>query len=366
MSADRSILVINSGSSSLKASLFSKNLERLWDEHFKNIKDPAQELRNLLDRRKMEPRAIAHRVVHGGTLYTKTTRVQGDILDNLRQLSKLAPLHNPACVQGIEAAMKAFPHTPQYAVFDTAFHASIPDHAATYGIPAELSRKHAIKRYGFHGIAHASMMDTFASRHSSEQNLITMQLGNGCSICAIKNGCSIDTSMGFTPMEGLLMSSRCGDLDPGIIDYLCESENIPITGLLDILNKQSGLLGVSGLSSDMKTLLENLDKREVRLAVELFCYRIIKYIGAYTAALKGCDTLVFGGGIGENAPYIREKVLHSFRWAGLHIDTEANNHAKSPEPNALHRITLPDSKIHAYVAGVNENYYIAKEVSFFV
>lgn len=355
---DSPILVINSGSSSLKVSLFTPTLERIWDEHVKNIQDLKQSLREIIEKYSpVTPQAIGHRFVHGGENYTQPTQLNDKAIEDLKSLSKLAPLHNPACLEGIAAAQELFPNTPQYAVFDTAFHATIPDYAHTYGLPYDLAQKHAIKRYGFHGIAHEAMWKAYAAKQKKTERVITLQLGNGCSICAIKNGKSIDISMGFTPTEGLLMSSRSGDLDPGIQEYLCREEGLSITQVMEMLNKRSGLLGISGLSTDMKTLLGNRDNLQVNLAIQVFCYRIIKYIGAYTSVLGGCDALLFGGGIGENSDVIRAEILQSF----AKLDLEINQRARGVGVGELRIISEKDSPLQAYVVGVDENRAIAEQ-----
>ena len=280
-----------------------------------DIRDHAHASRVLFDRLagsldKIE--AVGHRVVHGGDQFVEPTLITEQVEAGIDALSELAPLHNPSCLAGIRGARAILgPARPMVAVFDTAFHQTMPEVAKRYALPTELAERYRIRRYGFHGIAHASLANGYAActRNSLEQvRLITLQLGNGCSIAAIAQGRSVETSMGFTPLEGLVMGTRSGDVDASIISYLSERENVEAAEVEQWLNERSGLLGVSGRSNDMRELLraakQDQDKR-AQFAIDLFCYRVRKYLGAYLAVLEGADAIVFGGGIGENAPEIR-------------------------------------------------------------
>ena len=307
--------------------------------------------------------AIGHRVVQGASLFTRPTLITDDVVAKIEGLNELAPLHNPAAVAGIRAALDVFGHdTPNYAVFDTAFHSTLPEHAYTYALPHDLAEKHKIRRYGFHGTAHEYMLQQYARAHAippAEANIITLQLGNGCSATALKAGRSIDTSMGFTPLEGLVMGTRSGDLDPEIVGYLSEKEGATIPQIEDLLNTKSGLLGISGRTSDMRDLLTLLPTdHRATLAVEVFCYRVRKYIGAYMAALGGADGLVFGGGIGENAPLIRARICEPLAWSGLELDA-ALNAAVVAKAGV---ISSAASKVQVYVVPVDEALLIAQHI----
>ncbi|HEX8600837.1 MAG TPA: acetate kinase [Chloroflexia bacterium] len=308
-------------------------------------------------------RAIGHRVVQGGGLFTEPTLITEGVLSDIEGLNELAPLHNPAAVAGIRAALEVFgSDTPNYAVFDTAFHSTLPERAYTYALPHELAEKHRIRRYGFHGTAHEYMLLQYSQARgipTSEANIITLQLGNGCSAAAIKGGRSVDTSMGFTPLEGLVMGTRSGDLDPEIVSYLAEKEGVEVAEVEDWLNKRSGLLGVSGRTSDMRDLLAAMETdARARLAVEIFCYRVRKYLGAYMAVLGGADGVVFGGGIGENAPLIRDRICGDLAWCGLELDA-ARNAAVVGEAGV---ISSEASRVLVYVVPVDESLLIARHV----
>jgi acetate kinase len=271
---------------------------------------------------------IGHRVVHGGERFQAPTRITREVVAAIRELIPLAPLHNPANLLGIEVLRKLFPRVPQVAVFDTMFHQTLPPRAFHYALPYELYENHRIRRYGFHGTSHAYVAGEAAGhlgRNLEETNLITFHLGNGASAAAIKNGRSIDTSMGLTPLEGLVMGTRCGDIDPALHFYLLRETGMTPQELEGLLNAQSGLKGLCG-SNDMRDILEQGDRgnERARLAVDLFCYRIKKYIGAYVAVLGRVDALVFTGGIGENAPAIREKVIDGLEHLGMGVDPVKN------------------------------------------
>ena len=308
--------------------------------------------------------AIGHRVVHGGSKFSAPTLLTPEALTELESLDALAPLHNPPAMAGIRAARAVFgPDVPMVAVFDTAFHRTLPEHAATYALPHELARRHGIRRYGFHGLAHESMLRRYSELTgipTSQANLITVQLGGGCSVTAIREGRSVDTSMGFTPLEGLMMATRAGDIDPGVLTTLLRNENLSAAALEEMLNRQCGLLGVSGRSADMRELLAAApDDARAVLAVEMFCYRASKYVGAFLAALGGAQAVVFGGGIGENSPEVRARICERLAWFGLHLDASRN----LATPGADARITDDTSRLQAWVVAVDESVLVAEQTA---
>ncbi len=314
--------------------------------------------------RKFEIDAVGHRVVHGGNLFASTVLISDAVLGQIESLNELAPLHNPAAVSGIHAMRKILgARVPMAAAFDTSFHQTMPQIAALYAIPSELSEKHSLRRYGFHGLAHHFSLLRYSeiSGIPVEQiNLVTMHLGNGCSACAIRGGRSVDTSMGFTPLEGLVMGTRSGDLDPALVGFLARVENVDAVEVENWLNKRSGLLGLSGISSDMRELLAVYDRDpRARVAVDLFCYRARKYLGAYLAALDGAQAVIFSGGIGENAPSVREKIYAGMDWCGLILDEKNNAAAVGSEAC----ISAPGSRIGAYVIPSDEGVIIARETA---
>jgi acetate kinase len=276
--------------------------------------------------------AVGHRVVHGGERFTQSTLVTDDVRREIEKLIDLAPLHNPHNLRGITAARAVLGgNVPQVAVFDTAFHHTLPETAYLYAVPYQLYRRYHVRRYGFHGTSHryiAYRYRQLTGKSRDATKIITLHLGNGASACAIVAGNSVDTSMGFTPLEGLVMGTRSGDLDPAILDFVAAKEGLTLHDMDMMLNKQSGLLGLSGLTSDMRELLaeeaENGDRR-ARLAVDVFCYRVRKYIGAYLAAMNGADAIVFAGGIGENAPAIRARICDGLQQLGVVTDAGAND-----------------------------------------
>ena len=305
--------------------------------------------------------AVGHRVVHGGAFFTEAVVIDDDVLAKLEELNDLAPLHNPAAVAGIHAARKALGAAlPMAAVFDTAFHHTMPEIAATYAIPAELAEKHEIRRYGFHGMAHEYSLLRYAVLRGiapAEVDIVTMHLGNGASACAIRAGRSVDTSMGFTPLEGLVMGSRSGDLDPALVSYLARKEKVGADEVERWLNQRSGLRGVSGLSNDMRELMAAYESNpRTRLAVEVFCYRARKYLGAYLAVLGGADAVVFSGGIGENTPAVREKICQDMEWCGLVLDKDKNAAAIGSET----AISPADARVQIYVIPSDEESIIAR------
>lgn len=309
--------------------------------------------------------AVGHRVVHGGERFSKSVLIDDAVLQQIEDTIDLAPLHNPHNLKGIRAVREVLGASiPQAAVFDTAFHHTLPDHAYLYAIPYSLYRRHRVRRYGFHGTSHryvAYRYRRLTGTTRDETRLITLHLGNGCSACAIRGGDSQDTSMGFTPLEGLVMGTRSGDLDPAILDYIAAKEGMNLHEVEMLLNKQSGLLGISGLTSDMRDLLAESDEhddRRARLAVEIFCYRVRKYIGSYLAAINGADAIVFTGGIGENSPEIRARIADGLQWMGMHVDSGANT---SQVRGAEGRITTDDSRLHAWVIPTDEELLIARD-----
>ncbi|WP_342346380.1 acetate kinase [uncultured Nitrospira sp.] len=312
--------------------------------------------------------AVGHRVVHGGERFSQPVVITDGVMDEVDALGELAPLHNPACLEGIRGARAALgPTVPMVAVFDTAFHHTMPSYAKLYALPVELANRHHIRRYGFHGIAHASLVGSYferTERPSEPSRLITVQLGNGCSISAVEDGKSIETSMGFTPLEGLVMGTRCGDLDPSIVNYLCQKEHVDASEVDRWLNEQSGLLGLSGRTNDMKELLQaakHEQHKPSQLAIDMFCYRVKKYIGAYLAVLGGADAIVFGGGIGEAAPDIRRRICEGMEWCGLRLDPTLNSAAIGLQQGAVARISQDGQPLEVYVGAADEETWIARE-----
>jgi acetate kinase len=309
--------------------------------------------------------AVGHRVVHGGERFTHSVLITDEVLRGIEDCIDLAPLHNPANIKGILAAREVFgAGLPQAAVFDTAFHQTLPDHAYLYALPYQLYRRHRIRRYGFHGTSHRYVAYRYRQLLGLERDrtrIITLHLGNGCSAAAINAGDSVDTSMGFTPLEGLVMGTRSGDLDPAIIDFISAKEGLSAQEVETLLNKQSGLIGISGLTNDMRELLAEArehDDRRARLAVTIFCYRARKYIGAYLAAMNGADAIVFTGGIGENSPQVRAMICDGLQWMGLELD-EARNSAQVDGSEGL--ISREGSRLAAYVIPTDEELLIARD-----
>ncbi len=307
--------------------------------------------------------AIGHRVVHGGETFNESALITDQVITGIEECIDLAPLHNPNALHGIRAARQLFgQRVPQVAVFDTSFHTSIPEHAYVYAIPYHLYRRHRIRRYGFHGTSHRYVSHRYRLLRNltrEQTNIISFHLGNGCSAAAIKKGYPIDTSMGMTPLEGLVMGTRSGDLDPAIVSFIAAKEGLSLHDAEALLNSQSGLLGISGLTNDMRVLQEELrlqDDRRVKLAIDVFCYRARKYAGAYLAAMEGADAIVFTGGIGENSQEIRTQICQGLEWAGLKLDSTKNNiHAVEAE------ITTEDSTLKAYIIPTDEELLIARD-----
>lgn len=309
--------------------------------------------------------AVGHRVVHGGEKFTMSVLLDDKVVEQIEDSIELAPLHNPANLKGIVAARELLgPGVPQVAVFDTAFHSTMPETSYLYAIPYQLYRRHHIRRYGFHGTSHryvAYRYRQLVGLKSEQTNIITLHLGNGCSACAIKNGESLDTSMGFTPLEGLVMGTRGGDIDPSLVEFIRHKEGMSGREIDTMLNKQSGLLGLSGLTNDMRELMdEEREKqdRRARLAIDIFCIRARKYIGAYLAELGGADAIVFTGGIGENSPAIRERICKGLEWMGLVLDKQLNDKMAGGNEG---EISAKDSRLRAYVIPTNEELLIARD-----
>jgi acetate kinase len=312
-----------------------------------------------------EIEAVGHRVVHGGEDFARSQRIDEPVLRALDELVEVAPLHNPHNIAGIRAATRVLgPGVPQVAVFDTAFHQTLPEVAFLYGLPYQLYRRYKVRRYGFHGTSHRYVAHRFrqiTGRPRESTRLITLHLGNGASACAIRGGDSIDTSMGFTPLEGLVMGTRSGDLDPAILDFVASKEGLTLSQVESLLNKQSGLLGLSGLTPDMRELLKEIeehDDRRARLAVEVFCYRIRKYLGAYLAVLDGADAIVFAGGIGENAAEIRARVCTGLEWMGIGFDAKANASLSNGREG---KFSTAASRVELWVIPTDEELLIARD-----
>lgn len=387
------ILVINCGSSSVKFKVFEMPEEELLAEG--NVEKIGEEIalfsytkgkqqlfyrkpvdvkthnealsliaKTLVDEREGiikdvgEIKGVGHRVVHGGEGFDRSVVLTEDVIKRIEEYQSLAPLHNPHNLSGIRASMKFFPGSVQVGAFDTAFHTTIPLVAYLYAIPYEFYEKYRIRRYGFHGISHryvARRAAELMGKGKYDVNVITCHLGNGCSITAVRNGHSVDTSMGLTPLEGLVMGTRSGDVDPGVIFHLMDSLRLSVKQVQDILNKKSGLLGISGVSNDFRNLLERIDEDRVTLAIDIYSYRIKKYIGAYMAVLGKVDAIVFTGGAGEKTPEVRERALSGLENFGIVLDNEKNykNFAMEGE------ISAENSKVKVFVIPTNEELRIA-------
>ena len=305
--------------------------------------------------------AVGHRVVHGGEKFAKSVVVTPEVKAAIAECNDLAPLHNPANLIGIEACESLMPGTPQVVVFDTAFHQTMPEKAYMYGLPYEYYEKYKVRRYGFHGTSHSFVSKRVAEIVGKPYNAtktIVCHLGNGASVSAVLNGESVDTSMGLTPLEGLVMGTRSGDIDPAIMEFIAKKENLDIAGIMNVLNKKSGVEGVSGVSSDFRDLeaAAKAGNKRAELAIDVFAYRVAKYVGAYTAAMNGVDNIVFTAGIGENCALVRTKVCSYLGYLGITIDEEANG--KRGEEIV---ISTPDSKVKVLVVPTNEELAIARE-----
>jgi acetate kinase len=384
------VLAVNGGSSSLKVQLVDATaagerplarglVERLggpatltlqaeggsrWRE-VREVRDHDDAVMEMLTQLRAlgmpEPEAVGHRIVHGGSRFLEPAVIDRDVVRELAALEELAPLHNGPGVAGIAACRRHLgAGTPMVAVFDTSFHATLPDVARRYAIPHDLAEKHGIRRYGFHGISYAYVLARYAEltgRAPRTIDMIALHLGNGCSVSAIHHGCSVDTSMGFTPLEGLVMGTRSGDLDPAIVGVFAAREGVTVAEVERWLNERSGLLGLSGTSRDMRDLLAHAaDDPRARFAIDLFCYRARKYVGAYLAVLGGADAIVFTGGIGERAPEVRARICAGLEWAGIALHPPSNIGAREDT-----RIGDRDARVDTWVIATDEERRIARE-----
>ncbi len=388
------VLVINAGSSSVKYYLYDMpqaevlargSVERIGEEnseliHFfadktytqqtpvKNVEDAMELMLETLVREDVgvikclsEIGGVGHRVVHGGEEFTGSVVVDEAVITSLEKFADLAPLHNPPNLAGIRAVQRRVPEIPQVACFDTAFHSTIPEVAYMYALPYELYEKYHIRRYGFHGVSHRYVARRAAALMGKDKydiNVITCHLGNGCSIAAVKKGLSVDTSMGFTPLEGVPMGTRSGDIDPAILFYLGD-KGYDVDQLNTMCNKKSGLFGISGASNDMRNLVELAEEghQRAKLAIDIFCYRIKKYIGAYSAVLGTVDAVVFTGGIGENAANLRSRICSDMTQIGIELDPTANKEVGETETT----ISADDSRVAVFVIPTNEQAAIASD-----
>lgn len=308
-----------------------------------------------------EVNAVGHRIVHGGEKFASSVVITDEVLDAVAECNDLAPLHNPANLIGINACKELMPGVPMVAVFDTAFHQTMPQKAYLYGLPYEYYEKYKVRRYGFHGTSHSFVSKEIASflgMDLENSKIIVCHLGNGASVSAVKDGKCVDTSMGLTPLEGLVMGTRSGDIDPAIMEYIAKKENLDIAGVMNVLNKKSGVEGISGLSSDFRDLVDGMEagNKRAEAAVEVFCYRVAKYVGAYAAAMNGVDAIAFTAGIGENAALVREKVCEYLGYLGIAIDKAEN--AKRGD-NVV--ISTADSRVKVAVIPTNEELAICRE-----
>jgi acetate kinase len=373
------ILVLNSGSSSIKydlrdsqtgAVLASGDVDRIGEDG--GLPDHSRALQAVLDalvagaggplKDLSEVDAVGHRVVHGGSHFSGPALLTPEAVQKIEECAPLAPLHNPPALLGIREALRVLPDVPQVAVFDTAFHAGIPPRAHVYALPYDYYERHGVRRYGFHGISLQSVTrsaDAMLGGRLAEMKAVVAHLGNGASITAVAGGRSVDTSMGLTPLEGLVMGTRPGDVDPGVLLHLARELGLSVADLDRVLNKESGLLGVSGVSNDMRDVLraaEAGDER-ARLALDIYCYRLRKYIGAYAAALGGLDVLVFTAGVGENSPDIRASVCEGLGFLGIVLDPAANGKARGVDTD----ISAGGSRVRVLVVATDEERVIADE-----
>jgi acetate kinase len=363
------VLVLNAGSSSLKYQFIATDPDRIAHDRDERLCHGLAEhfgpdaLGHILrsTERLGQVNAVGHRVVHGGEAFSESALLTDEVFRAIEDAIGLAPLHNPASVEGIRAARAFFgPDIPQVAVFDTAFHHGMPQHAALYAVPYEWYENYGVRRYGFHGtsyryVAHRYRM--LRNFNREQTNVICLHLGNGCSICAIRAGRSVDTSMGMTPLEGLVMGTRSGDIDASVVAFMAAKQGLTAAAVEETLNKRCGLLAVSGRSSDMRALTEVGEGSRAQLAIEMFCYRARKYIGAYLAAMGGADAVLFTGGIGENSAEIRARICDGLQFAGLHIDA-SKNEAKTP---ADRKISTDGSTLAAYCIHTDEELLIARD-----
>ncbi|MHA7963461.1 acetate/propionate family kinase [Paenibacillus sp. CAU 1782] len=390
------VLVINAGSSSLKYQLYnmtnesvlaSGRVERIGMDssivtHEPTDKPEVRDVSEILDHVTAVKRvidmltheeygvitsmdeidAVGHRVVHGGEVFKNSVLVTTEVKNEIKRLFDLAPLHNPAHMMGITAVDNNLPNVPQAVVFDTAFHQTMPASSYLYPIPKVLYRRHKIRRYGFHGTSHAYVSDVAASylkKPLKELKMVTCHIGNGASVTAILDGKSFDTSMGMTPLEGLMMGTRSGDIDPAIVPFVMGKEELTLSEVNSMLNKHSGMMAISGVSSDMREVIDAMNEGDenAKLAFDMYVYRVRKYIGAYAAAMNGIDTLIFTAGVGENSAVLREAVCQGITFLGIELDNEKNA-VRSKEAR---EISTPDSRIKVLVVPTNEELLIARD-----
>ena len=353
------ILAVNIGSSSVKLALFRREqgLTLLREQH-DSLPVP-KALRSFLTGEESIC-GVVHRFVHGGSSFLKTTRLTPSVLRALKKLTPLAPLHLPLELQGVDVVRALLGSVPQFATFDTAFHRTMRPEAKQYALPFRLTEKYGIERFGFHGLSHHYLAQVYTEEKGKRHKIITLHMGAGVSLTAIQDGCSVDTSMGFTPTEGVMMATRSGDVDPGVIAFL--SKKRKMDAIYTLLNEASGLKGVSGLSGDMRTLLRSTTKR-AQYALDLYCYRIAKMVGALMVTLGGVDALLFTGGVGENAAPIREKILKELQFLDFHVDPEKNARQEARVVGVLYPITERNASRTAFVVATHENFLLARELS---
>lgn len=358
ISLDKSVLKYKSKNHKIDKDIAMPNHKTAIGYVFEMLMDKEVGVIKSLD----EVSAIGHRVVHGGEHFHQSVLITDDVIAKIEECSDLAPLHNPAHLMGIRACREIMPNIPMVAVFDTSFHQTIEPKAFLYALPYEWYEKYKVRKYGFHGTSHyyvSQRAAEFLGLDINHSKIITCHLGNGSSICAVKNGKSVDTSMGLSPLEGIAMGTRSGDIDPAVLQYMAKKENLNIDELLNILNKKSGVLGISKLSSDFRDLLKAEDEGNelAKLARRVFAYRVAKYIGSYMAAMDGIDAVVFCAGIGENAPYIRGMIVEHLQFLGVKLDREVNVNTVGKE--AI--ISTSDSRVKVCVIPTNEEFIIAKD-----
>ena len=356
------VLTINSGSTSVKLALYGRtdrgDIARLRTLPSPGDGDPRAELTKTSQQIEVQPQAVAHRIVHGGDFFSEPVRIDAGVIGTIERLSALAPLHNPQALRWVRAALSVWPGASQVAVFDTAFFKPLPRVAAEYALPPRLGTEQGVRRYGFHGLAHQAMWEKWCSLCPNLDRggrLISVQLGGGCSIAALNQGRPMDTSMGFSPLEGLVMGTRSGDVDAAIVPFLQQRLGVSAETVVTWLNEQCGLLGVSGSEANPSALLDSAAPT-AQFALDLYCYRLRKYIGAYLAILGGCDGLVFGGGVGEHVPEIRARVLQGQEWAGILLDPARNAAARGGSAC----ISPSTATVRVHVIAVDEESILAR------
>jgi acetate kinase len=358
------LLTVNAGSTSVKLALFEldaihKPVRTRIEQHSSSA-TPRAVLQALAESGSLELTAVAHRVVHGGNRFSAPTTLNAEVIAAIEELSALAPLHNPAAVRWIKAAAELWPTVPQVAAFDTALFRNLPRVAAEYALPAPFGIDAGVRRYGFHGLAHESMLQDWCALYpdlARGGRLITIHLGGGCSITAFDRGQPVDTSMGFSPLEGLVMETRSGDIDPAVVPYLQRKLGISSDQIIQKLNEDCGLAGISGSDGNPSVLIGD-PSPQAQFAVDLYCYRIRKFVGGYLAVLGGCDGIVFGGGVGEHVPGVRSRALEGMEWAGVRLDPTLNSFADG----GCALISSPDSPVKVHVAVVDEESALARAV----